>query len=40
MLQAELTRLARYPLLLIDEVGDIPFEAKAANLFFQLVSGR
>ena len=39
-LQAELTRLARYPLLVIDEVGYIPFEAEAANLFFQLVSGR
>ena len=39
-LQAELTRLGRYPLLVIDEVGYIPFEAEAANLFFQLVSGR
>ena len=39
-LQAELTRLARYPLLVIDEVGYIPFEAEAANLFFQLVSSR
>ena len=39
-LQAELARLARYPLLVIDEVGYIPFEAEAANLFFQLVSGR
>ena len=39
-LQAELARLARYPLLAIDEVGYIPFEAEAANLFFQLVSGR
>jgi DNA replication protein DnaC len=37
-LQAELTRLGRYPLLVIDEVGYIPFEAEAANLFFQLVS--
>src|ERR1700757_2850789 len=36
-LQAELTRLARYPLLVIDEVGYIPFEPEAANLFFQLV---
>ena len=25
---------------MIDEVGYIPFEAEAANLFFQLVSGR
>jgi len=33
-LHAELTRLGRYPLLVIDEVGYIPFEAEAANLFF------
>jgi DNA replication protein DnaC len=39
-LQAELVRLARYPLLVIDEVGYIPFEPEAANLFFQLVSSR
>jgi DNA replication protein DnaC len=39
-LQTELTRLGRYPLLVIDEVGYIPFEAEAANLFFQLVSAR
>ena len=39
-LQAELTKLARYPLLVVDEVGYIPFEAEAANLFFQLVSSR
>ena len=39
-LQAELTRLGRYPLIVIDEVGYIPFEAEAANLFFQLVSSR
>ena len=38
--QAELVRLARYPLLVIDEVGYIPFEPEAANLFFQLVSSR
>src|SRR6195952_5318449 len=37
-LQAELIRLGRYPLLVIDEVGYIPFEPEAANLFFQLVS--
>jgi DNA replication protein DnaC len=28
------------PLLIIDEVGYIPFEAEAANLFFQLISAR
>jgi DNA replication protein DnaC len=39
-LQDELRRLARYPLLVVDEVGYIPFEAEAANLFFQLVSSR
>src|SRR5258708_86529 len=36
----ELVRLGRYPLLVIDEVGYIPFEPEAANLFFQLVSSR
>ncbi|GAA1457434.1 IS21-like element helper ATPase IstB [Nocardiopsis exhalans] len=39
-LEAELARLARFPLLIIDEVGYIPFEPEAANLFFQLVSNR
>ena len=39
-IQAELTRLGRYPLIVVDEVGYIPFEPEAANLFFQLVSSR
>jgi DNA replication protein DnaC len=39
-LQTELIRLGRYPLLIVDEVGYIPFEPEAANLFFQLVSSR
>jgi DNA replication protein DnaC len=39
-LAAELKRLRRYPLLIVDEVGYIPFEPEAANLFFQLVSSR
>jgi DNA replication protein DnaC len=39
-LQPELLRLGRFPLLVIDEVGYIPFEPEAANLFFQLVSAR
>ena len=39
-LQDELRRLGRYPLLVIDEVGYIPFEPEAASLFFQLVSAR
>ena len=39
-LHDELRRLGRYPLIVVDEVGYIPFEAEAANLFFQLVSAR
>jgi DNA replication protein DnaC len=39
-LQDEITKLGRTPLLIIDEVGYIPFEAESANLFFQLVSAR
>jgi DNA replication protein DnaC len=39
-LEDELIRLGRTPLLIIDEVGYIPFKAEAANLFFQLVSSR
>ncbi len=35
-LRDELRRLAGIPLLIIDEVGYIPFEPEAANLFFQL----
>jgi len=35
---AELVRLGRYPLLVVDEVGYIPFESEAGKLFFQLVS--
>ena len=39
-LPAELARLRRYALIIIDEVGYLPFEQDAANLFFQLVSSR
>ena len=39
-LQAELVRLGRYPLIVVDEVGYIPFEPEAASLFFQLISAR
>jgi DNA replication protein DnaC len=39
-LSDELTRLSRIPLIVVDEVGYIPFEPEAANLFFQLVSSR
>ena len=36
----ELTKLSRYPVLIIDEIGYLPFEPEAANLFFQLISSR
>ena len=39
-LQDELRKLGRTPLVVIDEVGYIPFDADAANLFFQLISSR
>jgi DNA replication protein DnaC len=39
-LAPELTKLRRYGLIIIDEVGYLPFEQDAANLFFQLVSSR
>ncbi|MFC4245122.1 IS21-like element helper ATPase IstB [Gryllotalpicola reticulitermitis] len=39
-LPAELARLKRYGLIIVDEVGYLPFEQDAANLFFQLVSSR
>ncbi len=39
-LPQELTRLRRYALIIVDEVGYLPFEPDAANLFFQLVSSR
>lgn len=39
-LDKELTRLCRYRLIIIDEVGYLPFEPDAANLLFQLVSSR
>jgi DNA replication protein DnaC len=39
-LARELTRLRRYGLIIVDEVGYLPFEQDAANLFFQLVSSR
>ncbi len=39
-LPQELTRLRRYRLIIVDEVGYLPFEQDAANLFFQLVSSR
>lgn len=39
-LEQTLTRLARPDLLIVDEVGYIPFARAAANLFFQVVSRR
>jgi DNA replication protein DnaC len=39
-LDAELRRLSFIPVLVIDEVGYIPFDPEAANLMFSLVSAR
>lgn len=39
-LPTELARLRRYSLIIVDEVGYLPFERDAPNLFFQLVSSR
>ena len=39
-LEAELKRLSFVPLLVVDEVGYIPFDPEAANLMFSLVSNR
>ena len=40
LLPRELARLRRYRLIIVDEVGYLPFEQDAANLFFQFVSFR
>jgi DNA replication protein DnaC len=39
-LEAELRRLSFVPLLVVDEVGYVPFDPEAANLMFSLVSAR
>jgi DNA replication protein DnaC len=39
-LDQELDKLQRLPLLIVDEVGYIPFDPQAANLMFMLVSRR
>jgi DNA replication protein DnaC len=39
-LDEELERLRRIPLLIVDEVGYIPFDPDAAALFFALISSR
>jgi len=39
-LDEELERVGRLPLIVVDEVGYIPFDPEAASLFFALVSSR
>jgi len=39
-LEEELERLRRIPLVIVDEVGYIPFDPDAAALFFALISSR
>jgi DNA replication protein DnaC len=39
-LEAEIKRLTLIPLIVVDEVGYIPFDPEAANLMFELVSSR
>src|ERR687887_832678 len=39
-LETELRRLGFIPLIIVDEVGYIPFDPEAANLMFSLVSSR
>jgi DNA replication protein DnaC len=39
-LQSELRRLGFIPLVVVDEVGYIPFDPEAANLMFSLISAR
>ncbi|GAA5153108.1 ATP-binding protein [Amycolatopsis dongchuanensis] len=39
-LEAELKKIRRYKLIIIDEVGYIPFDQDAAKLFFQLIASR
>lgn len=39
-LEVELKKIRRYKLIIVDEVGYIPFDHDAANLFFQLVASR
>ncbi|MFE5402899.1 IS21-like element helper ATPase IstB [Streptomyces sp. NPDC056580] len=39
-LEAELEKIRRYKLIIIDEVGCIPFDQDAANLFFEFIASR
>ena len=40
ILEAELKRLSFVPVVVVDEIGYIPFDPEAANLMFSLVSNR
>jgi DNA replication protein DnaC len=39
-LEAELKKIRRFKLILINEVGSLPVDEDAANLFFQMVASR
>jgi len=39
-LEIKLKTLSKYKLLIIDEIGYLPFDKQGANLFFQLISRR
>ncbi|MEU4039075.1 ATP-binding protein [Streptomyces collinus] len=39
-LEAELKKIRRHKLIIIDEVSYIPFDQDAANMFFQLIASR
>ena len=39
-LATKLKTLSKYKLLIIDEIGYLPFDKQGANLFFQLISNR
>ena len=39
-LDIKLKTLAKYKLLIVDEIGYLPFDTKGANLFFQLIAKR
>ena len=40
MLEAKLVNFRKYPLVIIDEIGYLPFDNEGAHCFFQLVSQR
>ena len=40
LLEDKIKTLAKYKLLIIDEMGYLPFDSEGANCFFQLVSKR